>query len=138
MKKLFSILFTVVLAGVFAACRTQDVASQALTVTTWNIVEVNGKAVADVDKQPCITFGADGRYYGNASVNNFFGEYTLKGNGLQLSEGGMTRMMGRSMEVEDQIVRTFPEVRKFSVNGNQATICDGNGKALLKLQKAAQ
>lgn len=135
MKKILCILFTMTCLTVFTACRTTDVGGSAFTDVTWNIVEVDGSAVAEFDEQPCITFTSDGRYHGNSSVNNFFGEYRQKGKSLQLSEGGMTRKMGRSMQTETNIMQALSATASIRVEGDSAVIFNAAGDAVMKLRR---
>lgn len=138
MKKLFSIIIPIVCTVFLSACRSCDVAVQGITSETWNIVEVKGKVISEYDQQPFIMFAEDGRYNGNASVNNFFGEYTIKGESISFSDAGMTRKMGRSMQTETEIMQALFGARKIKVSGNDVTLSDENGKELLKLSKASR
>ena len=135
MKKIFGILFTMTFLTVFTACRTTDVGSKSFIDVTWNIVEVDGSVITEFDQQPSITFTADGQYHGNSSVNNFFGGYQHKGNTLQLSEGGVTRKMGRSMQTEMNILKALNAAASINVEGDSAVILNASGVAVMKLRR---
>ena len=66
----------------------------------WAITEACGTSTAKGMNPAEITFEKGGKMHGNASVNNFFGDYTLNGNKLQLKNMGMTMMLGEHMEIE--------------------------------------
>lgn len=73
--------------------------------------------------------------HGNASVNNFFGDYTLNGNKLQLKNMGMTMMLGEHMEIERAVNEALNSTATVSVKGNEATVTDSNGKVVMRLKR---
>jgi heat shock protein HslJ len=57
----------------------------------WAIEQIEGKAIV-AKSEPTLTFGTDGRVYGNGSCNRYFGSYELTGEGLAFSQLGSTKM----------------------------------------------
>ena len=101
----------------------------------WVITSVNGMSTAGGDRQAEIIFDGKDRVNGNASVNSFFGEYTVNGDSLKFGTMGMTRMMGGSMEIEDAITKALGEVATVKVDGDKAVIMDAQGNEVMQLER---
>ena len=119
---------------VTVGCASQQKTAQALE-GKWNIESANGQGTAEGEKQAFITFGRNGEVNGCSSVNSFFGSYTLDGKKMQLSNLGMTRMMGPSMDIEDAVVKALGESVTIKVNEKSASVLDKNGKVVMELKK---
>ena len=135
MKK---ILGLPMLAGmlILTSCGTCKKQSMNNDVTgTWTIVEAMGQSTAQGDSEAVITFEAEGKLTGNSSVNSFFGDYTFKTGTLSFSNVGLTRRMGRSMDVEACVIQAVNNSTAISVDGSNAVITDKNGKTIMKLRK---
>ena len=135
MKK---ILGLPMLAGMLmlASCGTCKKQSMSNDITgTWVIVEAMGQSTAQGDSEAVITFEAEGKLTGNSSVNSFFGDYTFKTGTLSFRNVGMTRRMGRSMDVEACVIQAVNTSAAISVDGSSAVITDKNGKTIMKLRK---
>lgn len=101
----------------------------------WAITEACGTSTANGMNPAEITFEKGGKIHGNASVNNFFGDYTLSGNKLQLKNMGMTMMLGEHMEIERAVNEALNSTAMVSVKGNDATVTDSNGKVVMRLKR---
>ena len=84
------------------------------TDVQWRIRSINGVDVVD-GSNVTLTFGSDGRLYGNASVNNYTAPWMAVGKRLVVSMATVTRMMGREelMKQEESYLRTLAEVVRF-------------------------
>lgn len=101
----------------------------------WFIEEAMTKSTMDAETRPFITFGKDGRMNGNASVNSFFGDYSFDGKTLKLDNVGMTRMMGRSMDVERSVSDALDKSVTIKVDGKNAQVLDKKGNVVMVLVK---
>lgn len=129
MKKVLGFLFA---AMIMVACSTHS----AVNVDgEWVITNVNGKSTEGGDRQAEIMFDGKGKVNGNASVNSFFGSYSVEGDSLKFGPMGMTRMMGGSMEIEDAITKALGEVATVKVDGDKAVIMDAQGNEVMQLER---
>ncbi len=129
MKKVLGFLFA---AMIMVACSTHS----AVNVDgEWVITNVNGKSTEGGDRQAEIMFDGKGKVNGNASVNSFFGSYSIEGDSLKFGPMGMTRMMGGSMEIEDAITKALGEVATVKVDGDKALIMDAQGNEVMQLER---
>ena len=101
----------------------------------WVITNVNGKSTEGGERQAEIMFDGKGKVNGNASVNSFFGSYSVEGDSLKFGPMGMTRMMGGSMEIEDAITKALGEVATVKVDGDKAVIMDAQGNEVMQLER---
>lgn len=116
-------------------CASQHKTAQALA-GKWNIESANGQGTAEGEKQAFITFGRNGEMNGCSSVNSFFGSYTLDGSKIQMSNLGMTRMMGPHMEIETAVTQALGQTHSVKVKGSKAQLLDKDGKPVMQLVKA--
>ena len=116
-------------------CASQQKTAQALA-GKWNIESANGQGTAEGEKQAFITFGRNGEVNGCSSVNSFFGSYTLDGSKIQMSNLGMTRMMGPHMEIETAVTQALGQTHSVKVKGSKAQLLDKDGKPVMQLVKA--
>ena len=129
MKKVLGFLFA---AMIMVACSTHS----AVNVDgEWVITNVNGKSTEGGERQAEIMFDGKGKVNGNASVNSFFGSYSIEGDSLKFGPMGMTRMMGGSMEIEDAITKALGEVATVKVDGDKAVIMDAQGNEVMQLER---
>ncbi len=63
----------------------------------------------------------DQRFYGNGSVNRFFGSYTLNNNELRMGRVGTTLMMGPedAMQQEYAFTTLLEKVRSYEIVGEE-------------------
>lgn len=120
----------------FCSCSNcKNVTSQDSIQGEWNIETAMNKSTLNGEKPATITFGADGRINGCATVNQFFGDYKNNKGKLTFSTVGMTRMMGQSMDIERVICEALDKTATVKVKGNSATIYDKDGKEIMTLKK---
>jgi putative lipoprotein len=108
-----------------------------LTDTYWKLVSVQGAPVmvADQMREPHLVLnGQDGRFAGSGGVNRLMGGYTLTGDALTLSNAASTMMAGppEAMAQEQAILAVLPLVRGFRITGNDLTLVDDAGAAVLQ------
>ena len=136
---IFKITLMAAAAALMTAASSCTASKSAATANSikgsWDITEACGTSTAQGEKQAEITFADGGKVNGNASVNSFFGSYTLSGQKLQLSGIGMTRMMGQSMDVERAVTNALNTAATVSVNGNTATVADASGTVVMRLTR---
>lgn len=120
---------------VLSACKSNKEIPGVQIMGVWNILTASGMNTDAGENQAFISFGADGKMSGNASVNSFFGSYKCSGNKLQLSNIGMTRMLGSSMNIERAVTSALNAVSAIQINGNSATVYDSSGKEIMTLKR---
>lgn len=138
MKKTILMAAATIMMICSCATKTMTGITPASIAGTWAITEAMSKDVKNAETAPFISFSEQGEVNGNASVNTFFGGYSVKNGKLKFSNLGMTRMMGRSMDVEDAISKALDLAETIQVNGNEAVMKDKSGNAVLKLKKQAK
>lgn len=102
---------------------------------TWNIEKAMGKSTVGAETAPFIQFEDDGKMYGNASVNRFFGNYQLKGNKLKFSNLGMTLMLGASMDIEDAVKQAIDRSNTIKADDFKAYIFGEKNDTVMVLKK---
>lgn len=115
MKK--SMIACIAAALALTACASQKSAD---ITGTWLIDEAMGTSTEAGMNQAFITFDGDGKINGNASVNLFNGDYSIKGNELKLSNIAMTKMMGENMEIEDAVTEALNTVASVVIEEGKA------------------
>ena len=85
-KTLFSALVACMAFCNCANVKTNKFSTQPDILGQWTIVEANGMSTDSAETTPFILFGDSGRVNGNASVNTFFGQYTLKGDSISFDQ----------------------------------------------------
>lgn len=126
---------TAALMMALGSCSTGKSATATPQVTgTWAITEACGMSTAQGMSPAEITFEGT-QVHGCTSINNFFGDYKLSGNKLQLLNVGMTRMMGQPIEVEDAVTQGLNSAATITVSGNEATVADSSGKVVMRLKR---
>lgn len=135
-------LKTIVVAAVSIAAIALGSCSTSKNVQTggsvegkWAITEACGVSTANGMNPAEITFEKGGKMHGNATVNNFFGDYSLNGNKLQLKNMGMTMMLGEHMEIERAVNEALNSTATVAVKGDAATVSDANGKVIMRLKR---
>ncbi len=109
--------------------------SGAALLGKWMITKAMGHGVENAETKPYIEFAKDGRFNGNASVNSFFGDYTVNGKDIKMKHVGMTRMMGASMDVEDAVTKALNSTTTVEVRKNNAALKDKGGTVVMVLKK---
>lgn len=134
MKKL---VFVILSVAVLCSCGTgKNVDVSKAILGDWEIVEAGGTAVEPGFDKATISFDGKGGVHGNTSINYFFGEYSLKGDGIEFGNIGLTKMLGPTPDVEKAVVdglNTGVKV-KFEDNDN-AVVLSKDGTEVLKLKR---
>ena len=126
-------IFSALCAIAITSCSTQKTA---MDITgTWNIEKAMGKGTVGAETAPFIQFENDGKMYGNASVNRFFGNYQLKGNKLKFSNLGMTLMLGASMDIEDAVKQAIDRSNTIKADDFKAYIFGEKNDTVMVLKK---
>jgi len=84
------------------------------TDVMWRVKSINGVDVIE-GSSVTLSFGADGRIHGVASVNNYTAPWISEGNRLLISTAAVTGMMGREelMRQEDLFLKALACVTHF-------------------------
>lgn len=135
MKK--TIVMTLTGIMMLCSCATKTISSDNLAplIGKWAIVEAMQKGVEGAEKAPYIQFKDNGQINGNASVNSFFGGYKIDGDKVSFSDLGMTRMFGRSMDVEDNISKAIGATATIELKKGTAVMKDKDGKVVMRLKR---
>ncbi|MDD1716035.1 MAG: META domain-containing protein, partial [Methanolinea sp.] len=113
--------------------------SAPLTGGTWYLesyVDARGEIFTPVPHSVVtLQFDGSGNFTGNAGCNSYFGPYTL-GDGQSLTIGTIARtLMACSdpsiMEQENDYLLVLPEMKVYSISGNDLIMNDGTGKYTL-------
>ena len=130
---LIAMLMATILSS--CGCSKKLEASSTTIQGEWTIETAMNKSTEGGEKQAFINFNSDGKMNGNATVNSFFGGYTLKGNEISFTQVGMTRMMGASMDIETAITQAIGEANTIEIKGDDATIADKAGNTVMVLKR---
>lgn len=113
-------------ADTTAAAVVAPAAVTALEGTRWELVELNGTAVAIGAEQDTVHFllnAADSLVNGNAGCNNFFGRYFRKGaDELTFGNLGSTMMACPDMSTEQALHAALAKVDHFKLEGGSLTL----------------
>ncbi|MCD8301574.1 MAG: META domain-containing protein [Prevotellaceae bacterium] len=125
---------TIIAALALVACgSSRHARKQGGIIGSWTIERAMSTSTEGGEEQAFISFGSDGKFNGNASVNLFFGSYTLSGSSLKLENVGMTRRLGASMDVERAVTEGLNAVEQVSLSGDRAYLMSAQGDTLLWL-----
>jgi heat shock protein HslJ len=110
---------TLAVAGLLASgcATTASEDSASLVGSEWRVRQIGGVPVAS-NSRAVISFGADGRFYGNAGCNRMFGTYRTDGSTLSLSSAGLTKMLcaPAEMEQEREFVELLGQVNSYRID----------------------
>ncbi len=132
MKKnllLILILLTLFLSG----CMTLSINQKdSLKGTAWTLSNHNGTTL--LPGTSMTAFFEGGEVNGSASCNQYFGNYKVKGDQIQIDGLGWTMMACMDpegiMEQEQQLMSLFSQAATFSIQGNVLQIITGPGDIL--------
>lgn len=129
MKNYF--LFSLIVLFFFASCASIGSSKKqpSLLNTHWTLADqVKGKTPTLKIEQ--------GKVFGNAGCNNYFGELVLDTTtgGFTTDKMGSTRMACDNMSVEDNFLKMIGMVNKYKINGNTLELYKDN-LLLLKFNK---
>jgi heat shock protein HslJ len=133
-------LFTTLFAGflLFSCNNTpgSNISNKSADITgEWNITTVNGLSTDSVETMPFINFTDSGTVNGNASVNLFFGRYTVNADTLLLTEMGATMMSAEDMEIEMAIMQALSQTVTFALQDSIISVKDAEGATILTLER---
>ena len=120
-----------------AACQSTPTQVEDLAIEgTWHIESAAGQPVIDYSPAELI-FAADGKLTGNNSCNNFFGNYVLNGQSLQLQPAGSTMKacVDALMAQEQRVMQVMPEVAQAEMAKGKLVLKDADDKTVLVLSK---
>lgn len=136
MKK--TLLSTLVASAFLLGCsdaKNTGSTSTAFITGEWSITQANGIGAEESENQPFIHFTDSGTVHGNASVNTFFGEYTLKGDSLFFDQMAATSMMGHDMELEMAIMSALAQCATVEAQDSTITVKDHGGNTVMTLKR---
>lgn len=134
-KTLFSALAVFI---TMASCTTETKRNynlQSSILGQWEILQANGICTEGADNKPFILFTDSGYVNGNASVNNFFGQYTINADSLKFDQLGVTSMMGGSMEIESAIMSALNNCATLEMEDSILNIKDNEQKIVMTLKR---
>ncbi len=127
---------TIIAALALVACGSlRHAQQQGGIIGSWTIERALSTSTEGGEEQAFINFDSDGKFNGNASVNLFFGSYTLSGGSLKLENVGMTRRLGASMDVERAVTEGLNAVEQVSLSADRAYLMSAQGDTLLWLRR---
>lgn len=143
MKKVFvSICCIAGVALAMSSCRSsKEVASLSSINGEWNIVEINGSAVAPSQDQSRPFIGFDtttGKVYGNSGCNRMMGSFDVnaKAGTIELGQMGSTRMMCPDMTTEQNVLGALAQVKGYKKMGKAGmALCNAANRPVLVLEK---
>ena len=103
------------------------------TDVEWHVKSINGVDVID-GSNVTLTFGADGKLNGVASVNRYTAPWASDGNRLSISMAAVTRMFGNEnlMRQEDSFLKALSDVTHFKpLSDGIALLTNENGEIVL-------
>ncbi|QYK00823.1 META domain-containing protein [Shewanella psychrotolerans] len=131
------VLIACMLTGL-SACQTipvQDTPDIAIE-GTWLIEAVQGEAVIDYSPAQLV-FADGGKLSGNNSCNEFFGQYKLDGQQLELSPAGSTMKacVDALMNQEQRVMQAMASVTQANESKGKLLLKDVDGNIQLSLTK---
>ena len=130
------ILFFSIISCTAGRNDTQVVHRLSLFDTTWNLVEINQKAIntSKATKTPRIQFSKkEMKATGNNGCNSFFATFDTVEGRLSFGPVGMTRMACQEwMENEMAFLAILQASQRYSIDGYTLLIMDGSGQVVGK------
>ncbi len=122
MKKLLTVLTIaalVVLASACCRCRSiQKKSRRPLVGTTWQLRQLNGRAVPTEADQYTLTFMADGTVAGLADCNRMMGQYTTdESRKLAIRNLASTMMLCPDGDHEQEYAKALESVTHYDMDG---------------------
>lgn len=96
-----------------------------ITEKYWKLVELNGKPVPPLEREPFLILKTDGRVVGFGGCNNFTGSYTANeaASRIRFAQLASTRMACiEGMDVEGMFNEVLGQVDNFSLSGDLLTL----------------
>ena len=134
-KTLFSAL---VACMAFCCCTKENSTGNTAepdVIGKWAIIEANGLSTDSAETKPFIEFCDSGMVNGHASVNTFFGQYTINGDSIFFNQMGATTMMGHDMEVETAILTAIAQCATLELQDSLLCAKDHDGNVVLSMKR---
>lgn len=133
MKKVILMFVALAVVCGCGAGKKSDVAKT--LIGDWEIVEAGCLATEGGFEKATISFD-EKEVHGNTSINNFFGDYSVKGDAIKFGELGVTKMMGPTPEVEAAVLEGLDAAAKVQVTDeDNVSILSKDGTTVLKLKR---
>ncbi|NRD75143.1 META domain-containing protein [Shewanella sp. VB17] len=132
-----SFIFSVALIGLAACQSSGGTQIQSTEIQgVWNIETIIDRPVIDYSPAQLI-FAEEGKFTGNNSCNNFFGNYSINEGNVRLMIIGntMKACVDALMEQEQRVMSTIPEVTSASMSQGKLLLKDAKGNTQLMLSK---
>ncbi len=100
----------------------------------WELISLNQKPVEEV-RIAHLNFGKDGRIFGNLGCNNFFGEYKINEDKLEIGQVGSTMMMCLDDNIEREFSKVLGEVKGFNVQEDELIFLNEKKVEIAKFKK---
>lgn len=100
----------------------------------WELISLNQKPVEEV-RIAHVNFGKDGRIFGNLGCNNFFGEYKINEDKLEIGQVGSTMMMCLDDNIEREFSKVLGEVKGFNVQEDELIFLNEKKVEIAKFKK---
>jgi len=104
-----------------------------LAGSSWTLTAF-GDGTAVAEQPSTLSFDAEGtRVGGKGGVNRYNGAVTISGQAISFGPAASTRMAGPPdlMAQEDTFFRALSDVAAYQIDGDQLTLADADGNALL-------
>lgn len=124
-----------IMAIFLSACTPAgETPSLELNDSHWVLEQINGQAVI-ADTLPTLAFNEDQKVTGNASCNNFFGNYSLDGNKLSFGPLGSTEMFcalpDGLMDQESAYLAAIESTTGYRSEEGKLLLVDDSGNTIL-------
>lgn len=136
-RSLLSLLTLGLIVVLFVSCMTAKKKAELannkpLVDTYWILVSVKGEPVPQWVVKPTMTFGTDGKYYGNLGCNSFFGTYYKKSkNGIKMEYSGATKRLCQNMATEKMYLDGLHnEFKTYEIHKDTLILKDKQGEVL--------
>ncbi|MCQ2270314.1 MAG: META domain-containing protein [Bacteroidales bacterium] len=126
-------IIVVLLVSCMTAKKKAELANnKPLVDTYWLLVSVKGEPVPQDFIQPTMTFGSDGRYFGNLGCNSFFGTYFKKGkNGIKMEYAGATKRLCQNMKTEKMYLNGLHnDFKTYEIHKDTLILKDKQGEVM--------
>jgi heat shock protein HslJ len=114
------------ITGALADDYVLDKLAATITDTRWQLVELNGRPVPNLERLPWLTFGsADSRVSGFGGCNGLTGAYEIDPAAARIRFGKIASTMmacAAGMDVETELHRVLGTVDNYSLAGDRMTL----------------
>ncbi|MHC5113562.1 MAG: META domain-containing protein [Planctomycetota bacterium] len=102
-------------------------------IGSWNLVTMDGAAVAGIGTRPALAIDADGSVRGLAGINRFTSSVKVDGpDGVRFGRAAMTKMAGSpdAMQMEAAFSDRLSQARTYELDGDRLTLVAGPDRTL--------